>query len=82
MTRDEAVAEVLRLRAELAATQRELERWKHGDQVEGDYICPSMLTEDRLLVAVQMVAGKLCPSCSPRVLAVHKAHRELLGRKS
>ena len=27
-------------RAKLEAAERELERWKHGEQVEGDYVCP------------------------------------------
>lgn len=36
------------LRAELAATRRELERWRHSEQIEGDYVCPAeQLLEQR-----------------------------------
>lgn len=42
------IEEVERLRRVRAATQRELERWKHGQQIEGDYVCPDSLEADRL----------------------------------
>ncbi len=44
--RDEALAK-------LAATQHELERWRHGQQIEGDYVCPDSLrlTEAKRLLA-------------------------------
>lgn len=34
---------LVELRATLKATQAELERWRHGIQVEGDYVCPDSL---------------------------------------
>lgn len=35
-----------RLRAENAAQSRELERWRHGVTVEGDFVCPDSLALD------------------------------------
>ncbi len=40
-----AIAQLL---DEVAETQRELERWKHGVQIEGDYVCPTSLERDSL----------------------------------
>lgn len=37
-----------RLRARLAAAERELERWRHGEPVEGDFVCPNALALDEL----------------------------------
>ena len=44
--------EIARLRARVAELERELERWRHGQQVEGDYVCPDSLalTELRRMV--------------------------------
>ena len=39
---------VAELEAELAATNRELERWRHGVMVEGDYVCPDSLRRTKL----------------------------------
>lgn len=36
-------AEIARLKAALLEQGRELERWKHGEQIEGDYVCPDSL---------------------------------------
>jgi hypothetical protein len=41
-------AENERLRAGTAAQARELDRWRHGAPVEGDYICDFALEADRL----------------------------------
>jgi hypothetical protein len=38
--------EVTRLRADLAASQREADRWRHGVPIEGDYVCPDALRAD------------------------------------
>ena len=37
---DEAEAVQKKAEAEVAALNRELERWRHGVQIEGDYVCP------------------------------------------
>lgn len=43
-----AAPAVRELRDQLRATQAELERWRHGQQVEGDYVCPDSLELQRL----------------------------------
>ena len=40
---DEPSDEVLDLTRQLAEANRELERWRHGVTIEGDYVCPDSL---------------------------------------
>lgn len=37
---------VTELRGEITALNRELDRWRHGYPVEGDYVCPGDLRAD------------------------------------
>ena len=37
-----------RLRKNLESAERELERWRHGVPIEGDYVCPNALQADVL----------------------------------
>lgn len=39
--------QIARLTRERDAALRELERWRHGEQVEGDYVCPDSLRADQ-----------------------------------
>lgn len=48
-TRD---AEIATIRRDLAATQREADRLRHGLAIEGDYVCPNALERDRLRAEV------------------------------
>ncbi len=41
-------AEIEQLKASSAALVRELERWRHGQPIEGDYVCPFALETDRI----------------------------------
>jgi hypothetical protein len=52
--------EVLRLETELEKNTkigielgRELERWRHGQQIEGDYVCPNSLDVMRLQEVIE-----------------------------
>jgi hypothetical protein len=38
---------------QLKATERELERWRHGVQIEGDYVCPDSLRMTEALAEVE-----------------------------
>lgn len=49
-------SEALRLRTSLAAAERELDRWRHGQPVEGDYVCPEALTVDAMRPVVALAA--------------------------
>ena len=60
----EAIADIDSLRSQLAAAkeesaslQRELERWRHGATIEGDFVCPHE-AENTALRAVVDVAVK------------------------
>ena len=51
--------EIARLRADNAALLREVERWRHGVTVEGDFICPDTLIGDELAKAAEPIVLKL-----------------------
>lgn len=46
--RNRALAEIDRLDADVAALRREVARHVHGEQVEGDYVCPHEMEAERL----------------------------------
>lgn len=41
----------------VAKMERELERWRHGQQIEGDYVCPNALELERLKEKNAALAG-------------------------
>ena len=49
---DVAMHNIGELRTERDSLARELERWKHGKQIEGDYVCPSDLERDAYRAAL------------------------------
>lgn len=62
LRRETAEKQIASLRAALAAAERELERWRHGQPVEGDYVCPNELratiAESQLDAAVAVAAER------------------------
>lgn len=65
LKRDAARAEVERLKEQVTARERELERFRHGVTLEGDFICPDSLalTEARAKLASIERASCKCAKC-------------------
>ena len=55
--RDTALASLASTRAELEAAARELERWRHGAPIEGDYVCPNALRADNAEAESEAMRG-------------------------
>lgn len=53
LVRQAANEDVAKAEGERDAALRELERWRHGQQIEGDYVCPDSL---RLLELEKLIA--------------------------
>jgi hypothetical protein len=51
--------EAATLRARLATVERELERWRHGVTVEGDFVCPDSLRMTALEAALRQLTDDL-----------------------
>jgi hypothetical protein len=64
--------------AEIAAANRELERWRHGQPIEGDYVCPDSLRVHALQKQcneARAEAAALREASKPVVSALRKAIR-------
>jgi hypothetical protein len=48
---NESLTWYLRTQAELAAVNREIERWRHGAPIESDFVCPNELLLHQILGA-------------------------------
>lgn len=51
------------LRAQLASTTRELERWRHDQQIEGDYVCPYSLALEESQAEMERLRAALIKAC-------------------
>ena len=51
----ETIADLTR---QLAEANRELERWRHGAQIEGDYVCPDSLALIEARAELRAVGAK------------------------
>lgn len=54
------------LRAALTAAERELERWRHGNTIEGDFVCPNALRAYDATRERDEARDWTCPRCGPR----------------
>jgi hypothetical protein len=57
--RDAAIARAEKAERELAAADRELERWRHDVPIEGDYICQAALERDAAIAECRSVRRDL-----------------------
>ena len=57
MTAQETIADLTR---QLADANRELERWRHGVTIEGDFVCPDSLALSEARAELRAV-GKVTP---------------------
>jgi uncharacterized coiled-coil DUF342 family protein len=62
------------------ALERELERWRHGKQIEGDYVCEATLERDRYRAALEQISGLLGDG-EHTVFDAAEIAREALGGK-
>ena len=83
---DEAQAENKQLREKLEAVERELSRWRKGEQIEGDYVGPEDDTDKPPWDKVSKLTGKAIgtaadlPEQTTGKGSGDAAHRETAGR--
>lgn len=77
-----------RLELELAASQRESDRWRHGVPVEGDFVCPDSLRADALSerlheaeAIVDYLSDAAVDALSGELSVMRAAYREKWGSK-
>lgn len=76
------------LELELAASQRESDRWRHGVPVEGDFVCPDSLRADALSerlheaeAIVDYLSDAAVDALSGELSVMRAAYREKWGSK-